>query len=180
MVGHGGSSAGSYLADPTSPIPSHCAWIVVTSTLRVKSHWRQCTMCHSPPSKAYCQNPGIHKVNSLFVFAGINNVPHQLLKLLSFVTLQMPYIAHIKILFLQGVWDIFSAEVQSKNYHHLNDTWYKIYFGGFKHKLGQKYYAPQVRPDWGSNSWPPDHDGTFHVTETPASNHLAISDSDSI
>ena len=24
MVGHGGSSAGSYLADPTSPIPSHC------------------------------------------------------------------------------------------------------------------------------------------------------------
>ena len=35
MVGHGGSSAGSYLADPTSPIPSHCASIVVTSTLRV-------------------------------------------------------------------------------------------------------------------------------------------------
>ena len=36
MVGHGGSSAGSYLADPTSPIPSHCASIVVISTLRVK------------------------------------------------------------------------------------------------------------------------------------------------
>ena len=36
MVGHGGSSAGSYLADPTSPIPSHCASIVTTSTLRVK------------------------------------------------------------------------------------------------------------------------------------------------
>ena len=36
MVGHGGSSAGLYLADPTSPIPSHCASIVVTSTLRVK------------------------------------------------------------------------------------------------------------------------------------------------
>ena len=36
MVGHGGSSAGSYLADPTSPIPSHCASIVGTSTLRVK------------------------------------------------------------------------------------------------------------------------------------------------
>ena len=34
MVGHGGSSAGSYLADPTSPIPSHCASVVVTSTLR--------------------------------------------------------------------------------------------------------------------------------------------------
>ena len=37
MVGHGGSSAGSYLADPTSPIPFHCASIVVTSTLRVNS-----------------------------------------------------------------------------------------------------------------------------------------------
>ena len=38
MVGHGGSSAGSYLADPTSPIPSHCASIVVTSTVRVNGH----------------------------------------------------------------------------------------------------------------------------------------------
>ena len=33
MVGHGGSSVGSYLADPTSPIPSHCASIVATSTV---------------------------------------------------------------------------------------------------------------------------------------------------
>ena len=38
MVGHGGSSAGSYLADPTSPIPSHCASIVATSTVRDKLH----------------------------------------------------------------------------------------------------------------------------------------------
>ena len=37
MVGHGGSSAGSYLTDPTSPIPSHCASIVVTSTVRVNN-----------------------------------------------------------------------------------------------------------------------------------------------
>ena len=36
-VGHGGSSAGSYLADPTSPIPSHCALIVATSTVRVNN-----------------------------------------------------------------------------------------------------------------------------------------------
>ena len=35
MVGYGGSSASSYLADPTFPIPSHCALIVATSTLRV-------------------------------------------------------------------------------------------------------------------------------------------------
>ena len=37
MVRHGGSSAGSYLAGPTSPIPSHCASIVATSTLRVNT-----------------------------------------------------------------------------------------------------------------------------------------------
>ena len=40
MVGHGGSSAGSYLANPTSPIPSHCASVVATSTLKVKSSYR--------------------------------------------------------------------------------------------------------------------------------------------
>ena len=28
MVGYGGSSAGSYLTDPTSPMPSHCAVII--------------------------------------------------------------------------------------------------------------------------------------------------------
>ena len=39
MVGHGGSSAGSYLTDPTSPIPSHCASIVATSTVRVNRNW---------------------------------------------------------------------------------------------------------------------------------------------
>ena len=32
----------------------------------------------------------------------------------------------------------------------------------------KEYYAPQVWPDRGLNSWPPDHDSTFHVTETPA------------
>ena len=37
MVGHGGSSVGSYLTDPTSPISSHCASIVATSTVRVKN-----------------------------------------------------------------------------------------------------------------------------------------------
>ena len=40
----------------------------------------------------------------------------------------------------------------------------------FKYDLGQKYCAPQVRPNQGSNSWPPDYDSrpTFNVTETPA------------
>ena len=35
MVGHGGSSAGSYLADPTSPIPSHCAVIILFKSVPV-------------------------------------------------------------------------------------------------------------------------------------------------
>ena len=47
MVGHGGSSAGSYLADPTSPIPSHCASIVVTSTVRVSMHHFDDVASHS-------------------------------------------------------------------------------------------------------------------------------------
>ena len=28
-------------------------------------------------------------------------------------------------------------------------------------------YILQIRPDQGSNSWPPDHDSTFYVTERP-------------
>ena len=35
MVGHGGSSASSYLADPTSPIPSHCAVIILFKSVAV-------------------------------------------------------------------------------------------------------------------------------------------------
>ena len=42
MVGHGGSSAGSYLADPTSPIPSHCASNAMISTLRAKREQGRC------------------------------------------------------------------------------------------------------------------------------------------
>ena len=47
MVGHGESSAGSYLADPTSPNPSHFASIVATSTVRVNGErkhklWGRC------------------------------------------------------------------------------------------------------------------------------------------
>ena len=35
MVGHGGSSAGSYLVDPTSPIPSHYAVIILCESVTV-------------------------------------------------------------------------------------------------------------------------------------------------
>ena len=38
-----------------------------------------------------------------------------------------------------------------------------------KVRLGiEVLYAPQVRSDRSLNLWPPDHDSTFHVTETPA------------
>ena len=35
MVGHGGSSAGSYLADPTSPMPYHCDVIILFKSVPV-------------------------------------------------------------------------------------------------------------------------------------------------
>ena len=34
-VRHGGISAGSYLADPTSPFPSHCAVIILFKSVPV-------------------------------------------------------------------------------------------------------------------------------------------------
>ena len=44
----------------------------------------------------------------------------------------------------------------------------RLCFYIFDYDLGQKYNAPQVRPNWGLNSWPSDHDSAFHVTEMPA------------
>ena len=63
MVGHGGSSAGSYLADPTSPIPSHCVSIVVTSTLRV--NWLpRCTMLHATLHNGHYKLGMLHDPNT--------------------------------------------------------------------------------------------------------------------
>ena len=62
MVGHGGCSAGSYLADPTSPIPSHCASIVVTSTVRVNTSAK-----HTMWSRNSCSQVSnkVHKEESI-------------------------------------------------------------------------------------------------------------------
>ena len=49
-------------------------------------------------------------------------------------------------------------------------NWQRVKYIWFNYDLVQKYYTPQVQPDQGSNSWPPDHDSTFHVTEMPALN----------
>ena len=56
MVGHGGSSAALYLADPTSPIPSHCASIAVTSTVRVPLRCLGLSMGDGSVG----QQPGLH------------------------------------------------------------------------------------------------------------------------
>ena len=34
-------------------------------------------------------------------------------------------------------------------------------------RLGTEVLRTPIRPDWGSNSRPPDHDSQLHVTETP-------------
>ena len=66
MVGYGGSSASSYLADPTSPIPSHCASIVATSTLRVNCVYIKLLFEYS--SRVY-----VKCVNHLMKFSLITN-----------------------------------------------------------------------------------------------------------
>ena len=57
MVENVGSSAGSYLADPTSPISSHCASIVMTSTLRVNKYP---TVCWMMSTFTKVMNPSAH------------------------------------------------------------------------------------------------------------------------
>ena len=56
----------------------------------------------------------------------------------------------------------------SKNSKCKNGTGLSTKYVWFKYDLEQKYHTPQVQPGRGLNSWPPDHDSTFHVTETPA------------
>ena len=67
MVGHGGS-AGSYLADPTSPIPSHCASIVTTSTLRVK-HALLTSVSNIIHVMLIISSPGDRNHNHMYTYA---------------------------------------------------------------------------------------------------------------
>ena len=64
MVGHVGSSAGSYLADPTSPMPSHCASIVATGTVRVNISQKVLTSMGKKKKKFF----SVLCYNSVFVF----------------------------------------------------------------------------------------------------------------
>ena len=56
--------------------------------------------------------------------------------------------------------------------YHITETFQYFWL---KYHLGQKYWANQVRPDRGSNSWPLDHDSTLRHWDA-CSNHLTISD----
>ena len=86
MVGHGGSSAGSYLADPTSPIPSHCSSIVVTSTLRVNTRWYKqdlhrssVTKCDALGEKNICSPPVLATAPTALSSLGIHiSISHML------------------------------------------------------------------------------------------------------
>ena len=54
MVGHGGSSAGSYLADPASPISFHCAVIIILlKSVPVHNLW-WLTLHTEPPDYRLC------------------------------------------------------------------------------------------------------------------------------
>ena len=69
---------------------------------------------------------------------------------------------NIILFFNQLEWTLFLCKSTEMKDH------LKLLYFLFKYDLGQKYCTPQLRPDRGSNSWPPDHDSTFHVTEMSA------------
>ena len=73
MVGHGGTSAGSYLADPTSPIPSHFASIVTTSTVRVKILNGKCCSPHGSCSLLIRQDLVIYRTLLLRIMGQFTN-----------------------------------------------------------------------------------------------------------
>ena len=74
MVGHGGSSAGSYLADPTSPIPSHCASIVATSTV---TPWHPSPLSYTPMDR----NKLLHVPEIPYTYSITNLLSRQYLQL---------------------------------------------------------------------------------------------------
>ena len=85
MVGYGGSSAGSYLADPTSPIPSHCASIVATSTVRVKiSH--QLSAVHLTPHTPTTASPSILPTTACAIFVPLSKQVRSSLSSIATVT----------------------------------------------------------------------------------------------
>ena len=149
MVRHEGSSAGSYLADPTSPIPSHCASIVVTSTFRVDlSLYIRYIFCNhssswSPPipvATIWCDFCFTWLIDDLIIYRD------WLLYLVVYESCIWSYPRCDKInthISIPSIRYICLVQVRLRT---------------------KKYYAPQVRPDRGLISWPPDHNSTFHMS----------------
>ena len=65
MVGHGGSSAGSYLADPTSPMPFHCAVMILFKSVPKVS---QCINCRNSLSMILGYINHVCQPHSEFIF----------------------------------------------------------------------------------------------------------------
>ena len=77
MVRHGGRSAGSYLADPTSPIPSHCTSIVVTSTVRDIYISLSCFQCCHACSGGSSHDHGGDNYDTIDAGSDRNSYVHQ-------------------------------------------------------------------------------------------------------
>ena len=69
MVGHGGRSAGSYLADPTSPIPSHYAVVILFKSVPVHQlSWQalqELTTQETSKSKTWTKHNNVNMNNTL-------------------------------------------------------------------------------------------------------------------
>ena len=73
MIGHGGSSAGSYLADPRPQIPSHCVVIILFKSVTV--HQLSCLAlkeltCCSNLSVYRVQTPGTMSYKAINLWSG--------------------------------------------------------------------------------------------------------------
>ena len=63
--------------------------------------------------------------------------------------------------------DHFSSHISERAHGMWHSVWVEEKDVPIGSSTTSKYYTPKIRSDWGSNSWPPDNDSTFHVTETP-------------
>ena len=113
MVGHGGSSAGSYLADPTSPIPYHCASIVATSTVRVKTALcrQECVLLGTNvPRASLCIT--LHTLSPRIVFSNFQRINVQ--KLMTCLSISSFFHKTTKeqlIVLLDQSWQILACQI---------------------------------------------------------------------
>ena len=106
--GHGGNSAGSYLANATSPIPSHCTSIVVTSTVRV-NFWNLCgvpTITDNNLNSFFLQLHTVKLKSNMFL------EPQQMVE---YSNKEQSYTNFLNLLFLRLFADLFHIEEHRQN-----------------------------------------------------------------